>query len=106
MAPILVASCMMAVCPKLGASLRRVLTLIIVSKTIDWKWVFTSFTTCFDILVRESNIVSKMPSMSSSALNYLYCVEQFAETFECEVLALDGNYDGVGCCECIDGYQT
>ena len=67
----LVASCMMAVCPKLGASLSRVLTLMMVSNTIVWKCVFTSFTTCFEILVLESNMVNKMPSISSSGLNLL-----------------------------------
>ena len=68
-APVLAASCMMMVCPKLGASLRRVLVFIMVSNTMDWKCVFTSSTTCFDILVLLSNMVRSIPSMSRFGLN-------------------------------------
>ena len=67
-APLLSASYFRILSPKLGASLRRVFLLMIVSKTISGKCELVSSTTWLESLRRESNIVRRSPSMSKLGL--------------------------------------
>ena len=69
MAPLELASCIITEMPKLGASLKRVLRAIMVSKTKFSKCDLTSSTTWLDKRRRTSYIVNKIPSICNSGFN-------------------------------------